>query len=216
MTATISSLDVPHTRIDHAAATAYLRRFVITTLHQKGAEGAEAGVISEIERLLEHHVQNLFETARDYAQLAHRSIPNANDVLQAHASSSHSARKLRKESKRRKRPIPLSTVAEPPEDEVKETITSLAEAMRDGKMAAQVADASMWGEGGTEKKLDYAFDGAPRLPPSWTFPSPLQPSEPEPAAKVTSAALNFVKATVTEADIDPELGIVNYRKRTRR
>lgn len=34
--------------------------------------------------------------------------------------------------------------------------------------------------------------------------------------KVTSAALNFVKTTVAEADIDPELGVVDYRARGKR
>lgn len=48
-------------------------------------------------------MQNLFESARDYAWLASRSEPNAEDVVMAHAESSHGTKKLKRESRKRRR-----------------------------------------------------------------------------------------------------------------
>ena len=50
---TRSSLNPSYTHLDPAVPPAYLRRMIVSTLHRKGAEGAEAGVIAEMERLLE-------------------------------------------------------------------------------------------------------------------------------------------------------------------
>lgn len=47
-------------------------------------------------------------------------------------------------------------------------------------------------------------------------PADRQEASDPPPAKVTSAALDFVKATVAEADVNPDLGIVHYRKRAKR
>lgn len=75
----------------------------------------------------------------------------------------------------------------------------------------------------------YAFDWAPGLPGKWTYAvltevsvcllcptgntdSRSQEDKPPPDApvKVTSASLDFVKASISSGDIPPELGIVNY------
>lgn len=48
-------------------------------------------------------MQTLFKSSRDYASLAGRLKPNASDVLAAQGESSHSARKLKRESKRRRK-----------------------------------------------------------------------------------------------------------------
>jgi len=53
MTTTTRSADVPHVHFDSRTPSAYLRRMIMRTLHRRGAEGAEAGVIAEMERLLE-------------------------------------------------------------------------------------------------------------------------------------------------------------------
>ena len=53
MTTTTRSVDVPHVHLDPRTPAAYLRRLIIRTCNRKGADGAEAGVIAEMERLLE-------------------------------------------------------------------------------------------------------------------------------------------------------------------
>ncbi len=52
-TTTTKSLDEPHVHLDVTAPAAYMRRMIISTLYRKGIEGAEAGVIAEMEMLLE-------------------------------------------------------------------------------------------------------------------------------------------------------------------
>lgn len=114
---------------------------------------------------------------------------------------------------------------EAPETTLSDTISSLTEAIQN---MPQGTDGEMI-PGDKERTLEYAFQGVPKLPPSWTYPSPPQVGfankrgrsevaehqtmEDKTVIKVTSAALNFVKATVAEADIDPELGVVDYRSR---
>lgn len=130
-------------------------------------------------------VQNLFASARDYATLANRSSPNAQDVLLAHEETSHPSKKLKRESKKRRRgvctltemihdteitAIRLELVYEKPEETLRDSISSLTEAIQ---------DMAQTGEGGVipgekERTLEYAFEGAPKIPPSWTYPPPHQ------------------------------------------
>lgn len=51
---TIQSLDDLHTHLQATAPPAYLTHHIASTLLRKGFQGAEAGALSEIERLLEH------------------------------------------------------------------------------------------------------------------------------------------------------------------
>jgi hypothetical protein len=51
---TIQSLDTLHTHLPSAAPPQYLIHHIASTLLRKGFQGAEAGALAEIERLLEH------------------------------------------------------------------------------------------------------------------------------------------------------------------
>jgi len=51
---TIQSLDALHTYLPSAAPPKYLTHHIASTLLRKGFQGAEAGALAEIERLLEH------------------------------------------------------------------------------------------------------------------------------------------------------------------
>lgn len=54
MPSVVSSADSLQTRLQPSTASAYLNRLIITTLQRRGVDAAEAGVIAEMERLLEH------------------------------------------------------------------------------------------------------------------------------------------------------------------
>jgi len=70
--------------------------------------------------------------------------------------------------------IPLETVPDPGEVEetIRETLLSLAEEMQDPSIPGldDGLDGQDW-RGGAGRKLENAFDWAPRLPPTWTYPS---------------------------------------------
>lgn len=58
MPSVVSSADSLQTRLQPSTASAYLNRLIITTLQRRGVDAAEAGVIAEMERLLEHREWN--------------------------------------------------------------------------------------------------------------------------------------------------------------
>ena len=70
--------------------------------------------------------------------------------------------------------IPLDTVPDPGEGEetIRETLLSLAQEMQDPSVPGldDGLDGPDW-RGGAGRKLENAFDWAPRLPPTWTYPS---------------------------------------------
>lgn len=55
------SLDERHNHLPPAAASGYLHRVVGATLSRRGFDGAEAGALSEMERLLELRESELRE-----------------------------------------------------------------------------------------------------------------------------------------------------------
>jgi hypothetical protein len=130
---TIKSLDNLHTHLPPTVPAHYLTHHVVQTLLRKGFHGAEAGALTEIERLLEHRkfslchhqrprtlseisirdraecvdIQSLFTGSKDYARLAGRVTPNAFDVLKARDEVEYSSiRRMRREGKRRRKGKP--------------------------------------------------------------------------------------------------------------
>ncbi|WVQ97688.1 hypothetical protein IAU59_004802 [Kwoniella sp. CBS 9459] len=103
-TSTIRSLpSEPNTTyIPPEVPVTYLREAVVGILLKRGFQGAEAGALAEIERLLERHISNLFEDAIDYAHLAGRRESNAMDLVAAHESSGWGVRGMKRESKRQR------------------------------------------------------------------------------------------------------------------
>jgi hypothetical protein len=69
--------------------------------------------------------------------------------------------------------IRLETVSAPAEDVMADTLTSLAETIRDSEETEQGTEAGADGVGCRKGRvLDIAFEGAPALPPKWTYPPP--------------------------------------------
>ncbi|CAD6588557.1 MAG: hypothetical protein TREMPRED_005096 [Tremellales sp. Tagirdzhanova-0007] len=187
MSTTITPLDIPPTRMPPSNASHYLQNFVISTLRRKGFDGAEGDT------------QRLFSAARDYANLAQRSTPNASDLVAAHEDGS-SIRSLRKEGKRRRKGVgPLRTV----------------DGSREGWMNEIQGMTYPLSTDDTSESLDHTHEGIPTLPARWTYVhTDTRPEEErKPLLQVTSASLDFVKSTATErGDISPELGLVHYRR----
>ncbi|RSH78460.1 uncharacterized protein EHS24_002185 [Apiotrichum porosum] len=194
------SRNTPHTHLQSGTAAAYMNRVIGQTLVRRGFDGAEAGALTEMERLLEHHIQRLFENAHDYARLSGRSLPHAVDLFAAHEDSGWDVRSLRREAKRKRAGVTLPTSEEPPEPAAPINIASIPEG--DGDVKPKLA-----------KAPEYAWDGAPALPDPWTYKPDLVPPPPPPSSKVTAGVLEFMKLTASErGDIPAELGLVDYRR----
>ncbi|RSH90157.1 hypothetical protein EHS25_001491 [Saitozyma podzolica] len=219
---TIRSLSFPTVLIPPTLPSQYLSYLIVTTLQRAGFDGAEAGALAEMERLLEHHVQRLFEGAKEYADLSGRPQPVLADLHAAHqeaASGSGSNKRLRRESKRRRNPIPLEKAEQPPSPPREITLDLLPDRSTiqedtkpdissSGLMQIQTRTQSRRGE-----VPPYAPEWAPGLPGKWTyaFLDPDEETPPDAPVQVTAASLDFVKATASGGDIPPELGIVHYR-----
>ncbi|BEJ16795.1 hypothetical protein CspHIS471_0601960 [Cutaneotrichosporon sp. HIS471] len=194
-----SSRDVPHNHLAPDATRAYLTRLVGHAAQKTGFDGAEAGALAEMERLLGRHIQRVFEEACDYAEHSGRAVPHARDLYLAQSMSGWDVGSLKRAAKRKRNPIALPTRAESPEPLQPETLASLPD-----------------GEDVKPTLLpppEYAWDGAPGLPKPWTYKPDLPPPPGLPVSKVTSGVLDFIKLTATErGDIPPELGLVDYRR----
>ncbi|CAK9779526.1 hypothetical protein CC85DRAFT_287380 [Cutaneotrichosporon oleaginosum] len=188
------SKDIPHTHLPPDATRHYLTRLVGIALQKRGFDGAEAGALAEMERLLEHHIQRVFAEAGAYAAHAGRAVPHARDAYECLAQQG-----LKRAAKRKRHPIAMPTRAESPEPVQSETLATLPEG-EDVKPSLRASP-------------EYAWDGAPGLPEPWTYkPDPVPPPG-APAGKVTTGVLDFIKLTATErGDIPPELGLVDYRR----
>ncbi|EIW61872.1 uncharacterized protein TRAVEDRAFT_35317 [Trametes versicolor FP-101664 SS1] len=64
-------------------ASHVMERLVSSELRDAGFESAEAGALRRLEREVAEFVQELYERAHDYANLAHRANPIATDVFAA-------------------------------------------------------------------------------------------------------------------------------------
>jgi hypothetical protein len=120
---TTASLDTQTITLHPSTPPQYLQRMIMTTLHRKGFESAEAGALAEMERLLENRwskfkapleanciyidVQSIFTRAMNHANLSGRTSSNAIDLLESQETTSWPSITLRNESKRhRKRMSP--------------------------------------------------------------------------------------------------------------
>ncbi|WWC67569.1 uncharacterized protein I206_101478 [Kwoniella pini CBS 10737] len=216
------SPDVPST---------YLRQVIVDLLLKRGFEGAEAGALAEIERLLEHHITNLFEDSVEYAHLTGRQEVNVIDLVSAQEGSGWGVKRLKRESKRKRGKAPqiqYDQISSPPspdlpnlllfDDDPQETATESEDRKPDLN--------SMSGRKRNEKGIKpiYSQDWFPSLPGKWTLldtskvdSNNHQPKEEvihdQPPSQITTALLDFIKLTATErGDIPPELGVVNYSR----
>ncbi|WVQ83840.1 hypothetical protein IAT38_005984 [Cryptococcus sp. DSM 104549] len=67
-----------------SAPPAFLQHLIVSSLLRRGYDGAEAGALGEIERLLEKHINHVLQDARDYANLSGRRDVHAGDVAAAY------------------------------------------------------------------------------------------------------------------------------------
>ncbi|WVR04329.1 hypothetical protein IAU60_001329 [Kwoniella sp. DSM 27419] len=171
------------------AAPAILRQVIVSGLLRKGFEGAEAGALAEIERLLERHVTNLFQDASEYAHLAGRRDVNALDVTAVvdEGENAWSVRRLSRESRRKQNHAPpLALEASPPPSPIIETLATLMAEEADHPSADpqredRKPDLFSLGPGlphgsstGGKRlksgdRLTYAGDWMPALPERWTY-----------------------------------------------
>ncbi|WVQ76706.1 hypothetical protein IAR50_006380 [Cryptococcus sp. DSM 104548] len=225
MPPTISSLPPApsSTHLPPSSVPPYLRHLIVQILLRKGFDGAEAGALGEIERLLERHVETLLETARDYANLSGRREVHAGDVVTAQESRGWSVKALKKETKRRRTALGMKTTPSPPPSPSSSALT-LPDILRQEILDEQDLRPHVDGYRGdaeeeVEKRLDHAPGWIPSLPSKWTFETPeseLEERSKKPNAnppEVTGSLLDFIKLTAAErGDIPPELGLVDYRR----
>ncbi|KAI0676935.1 hypothetical protein C8Q78DRAFT_1073688 [Trametes maxima] len=83
-----------------------LQRLIISELRDAGFDSAEGGAVRRLEREVAEFVQEMYERARDYADLALRARPSATDVMAASADYNleasamlHLTKKSRKQKK---------------------------------------------------------------------------------------------------------------------
>ncbi|ORX33506.1 hypothetical protein BD324DRAFT_639597 [Kockovaella imperatae] len=220
MPQTITSVDLPHTHLETSVPSRYLSHVIVASLKRRGFQAAEAGALIEMERLLKRHVQNLFIHAKRWSDLANRSSPNALDFIASHEDR---VKRLKRESKRPRKGPKLSTIPREPSPTPLQLLTDLKEIMLANNGSSDDIKPTMMDI--PERKLEGAFEGAPSLPGEWTYADPRTDADGDPDNSVeppssrlplvTPSSLEFVKSTVAEKGIDPELGIVNYRKRAR-
>nr|XP_031861812.1 uncharacterized protein CI109_002641 [Kwoniella shandongensis]KAA5528884.1 hypothetical protein CI109_002641 [Kwoniella shandongensis] len=238
---TITSLPTSSssTHIPPSTPSAYLRQVIVNTLLKRGFEGAEAGALAEIERLLEQHITNVFEDSIDYAHLSGRREVNAQDLVAAQEESGWGVRKMRKEARRKRGRAPhVPTIPSPPPSPKSESLASLFQQQDPTSTSTQEdrkpdLDRTPTSSNSTKgEKPYYAEDWVPSLPLKYTYslstlPLPtkkvefeledeiVKDDEDKPPVRVTSALLDFIKLTATErGDIPPELGVVDYRRET--
>ncbi|UOH80667.1 hypothetical protein LQV05_003323 [Cryptococcus neoformans] len=223
MSSTTSSLPpLPAAYIPPSAAPPFLRRLIVSALASRGFDGAEAGALTKIERLVEClDIEHVLEGAKDYANLCGRRDVHAGDVVMAQEESGWRVDAMRKESKRKRRALNLQTRSSPPPSPTSTALT-LPELLRqelstesDQKLSISSLSTTRGGTGGSGEKLSYAESWMPGLPEKWTYTT----SDGEYSfnvqehVQVTSSLLDFIKLTAAErGDIPPELGLVNYRK----
>lgn len=222
MSSTTSSLPpAPAAYIPPSAAPPFLRRLIVSALSSRGFDGAEAGALTEIERLVECHIEHVLGGAKDYANLCGRRDVHAGDVVMAQEETGWRVDAMRKESKRKRRALNLQTRSSPPPSPTSTTFT-LPDLLRqelstesDQKPSIASLSTARGETGGSGEKLSYAESWMPGLPEKWTYTTSngdysfnLQEH-----VQVTSSLLDFIKLTAAErGDIPPELGLVNYRK----
>ncbi|KIR76342.1 hypothetical protein I306_06677 [Cryptococcus gattii EJB2] len=222
MSSTTSSLQpLASPYIPPSTAPPFLRHLIVSALSSRGYDGAEAGALTEIERLVERHIEHVLEGAKDYANLCGRQNVNAGDVVMAQEDTGRRVNAMRRESKRRRRALNLQTQPSPPPSPTFTTPT-LPDLLRqelsmesDQKPSISSLSTTRGESGGSGEKLSYAESWMPGLPEKWTYATPngeysfnLQEH-----VQVTSSLLDFIKLTAAErGDIPPELGLVNYRK----
>ncbi|WWC59083.1 uncharacterized protein I303_101630 [Kwoniella dejecticola CBS 10117] len=210
----------------------YLRQIIVDLLLRRGFEGAEAGALTEIERLLEHHITNLFEDSLEYAHLTGRQEANVADLVAAQEESGWGYKRLKRESKRKRGQAPqieYEQSSAPPSPSLP-TLSSLLDIdpnvaeTDDRKPDLYSHGTSSTNHKGKGTKPIYSQEWFPSLPEKWTLLGsstsennelPLKEDighdHARPPNQVTTALLDFIKLTATErGDIPPELGVVNY------
>ncbi|WVF70203.1 hypothetical protein IAT40_004991 [Kwoniella sp. CBS 6097] len=229
-TSTIRSLPAdPNTiYIPPEASTAYLRDAVVGVLLKRGFEGAEAGALAEIERLLEKHISNLFEDAIEYAHLAGRRAANAIDLVAAHEGSGWDVRGMRRESKKprldRAPEIPLETspppspprlplsvlIPDPDDSQAHKRKDSLSAQYEDRKpdLARLNSDSSLSrakaAKAAAGARPAYAEDWAPVLPEKHTYIS-LDQNALDPSLSTTIDTNESVSQTPAPAPVTSAL-----------
>ncbi|RXK42144.1 hypothetical protein M231_00501 [Tremella mesenterica] len=184
-------------------AEAYPRQMILNTFQRMGLETVEAGVMGEIARLVERHIQKLYKSTLSYSKLSSRR-PNMYDLHAAWSDTyQRDLKDVRKSAKKRRRRIPLEPLPIEPETMEHAPHYTLNE------------------EDEEDRRPGWVPEGVPDLPPRYTWAhTEITDSEPPPSVlsqpQVTSASLDFVKLISAEsADIPPELGVVDYRKAQR-
>ncbi|WRT65130.1 uncharacterized protein IL334_002072 [Kwoniella shivajii] len=204
------------------APQAYLRQVVVHMLLKRGFEGAEAGALAEIERLLEHHITNTFEDSVEYAHLSARKDVNAIDLLSAQENSGWGVKRMKRESKRKRgKALSIHFNPSPPPSPTLQSLSSIIQddyEPSDNQYQDLKPDVSNI-HTVKGRKLPYGQDWTPILPDKWTLISPssdddiVKDETHDQPVQVTSALLDFIKLTATErGDIPPELGVVDYRR----
>ncbi|OCF59193.1 hypothetical protein L486_03695 [Kwoniella mangroviensis CBS 10435] len=209
---------------------AYVRQVIVNLLLKRGFEGAEAGALTEIERLLEHHITNLFEESLELAHLSGRREANAIDLVAAQEESGWGVKRMKRESKRKrgKAPdIPYDPSSSTPSSPTFPTLSSLLDEQHGEEGEDIKPDFSSTAKAkGRGIKPAYSQEWFPVLPEKWTMvdadasdkgnhtPNKEdQNHNHNQPIQVTSALLDFIKLTATErGDIPPELGVVNYNR----
>ncbi|WWC87267.1 uncharacterized protein L201_002155 [Kwoniella dendrophila CBS 6074] len=211
----------------------YLRQMVVELLLKRGFEGAEAGALTEIERLLEHHITNLFEESLEYAHLTGRREVNVMDLVAAQEETGWGVKRMKRESRRRRGKAPQieyeDSISSPPSP----TLPSLSSLIEDNEERQKSQDedlkpdlSSLSNRSRKSRGIRpiYSQDWLPVLPEKWTLLDSFANNNTNSTSKddtlsqdqpvqITSALLDFIKLTATErGDIPPELGIVDYRR----
>nr|XP_019047565.1 hypothetical protein I302_04181 [Kwoniella bestiolae CBS 10118]OCF26495.1 hypothetical protein I302_04181 [Kwoniella bestiolae CBS 10118] len=204
----------------------YIRQTIVDLLLKRGFEGAEAGALTEIERLLEHHITNLFQESLEFAHLSGRREVNALDLVSAQEESGWGVRRMKRESKRRRGKENASEVTYDPSLSTppSPSLPSLSSLLDEQQDQAEDIKPDLSKARGV--KPSYSQEWFPSLPEKWTLISPTDDNiptstddstPPNQPMQVTSALLDFIKLTATErGDIPPELGVVNYHRTSHR
>ncbi|WVW78845.1 hypothetical protein I302_100808 [Kwoniella bestiolae CBS 10118] len=150
----------------------YIRQTIVDLLLKRGFEGAEAGALTEIERLLEHHITNLFQESLEFAHLSGRREVNALDLVSAQEESGWGVRRMKRESKRRRGKENASEVTYDPSLSTppSPSLPSLSSLLDEQQDQAEDIKPDLSKARGV--KPSYSQEWFPSLPEKWTLISP--------------------------------------------
>ncbi|EIW68629.1 hypothetical protein TREMEDRAFT_63096 [Tremella mesenterica DSM 1558] len=132
-------------------AEAYSRQMILNTFQRMGLETVEAGVMGEIARLVERHIQKLYKSTLSYSKLSSRR-PNMYDLHAAWSDTyQRDLKDVRKSAKKRRRRIPLEPLPIEPETMEHAPHYTLNE------------------EDEEDRRPDWVPEGVPDLPPRYTW-----------------------------------------------